>query len=350
MIRDAYNWNAEFDDGSGHAGLPVRVLGWQRKSRWRPATAEHLDRGLPQALRLRRSRQARPRRAAGEVQPGHAHRHAARRTRSAHLPSFPADEDNLAFRNLTRAKMVTLATGQQMVTFLKNKGVTLDKLTNAADPRRERRRDPRRAHRTAARRADREHAVVVLHPARGRVEPGQAERCRRSDRRRDVPSGDGGQPDVDRPRPDVAPDPRPGRLDLPDGRPAAVRVRRERSLCSPHSADRPQEGVATRYAVPRMVASRYPRQVRRTPTSRTDRSLRGASASPCDVERGQLPRCEPRGGSSWRARRRGRRIRTSWRMGRGMQGDPVGRAVPRPRVTRSNPSVARVGRTQHSWT
>jgi heme peroxidase len=40
-------------------------------------------------------------------------------------------ENNLAFRNLLRANMVKLATGQQMVTFLKNKGVTLTKLTNA---------------------------------------------------------------------------------------------------------------------------------------------------------------------------------------------------------------------------
>jgi Animal haem peroxidase len=47
------------------------------------------------------------------------------------LPGFAADEDNLAFRNLTRARMVNLATGQQMATFLKNKGVTLTKLTNA---------------------------------------------------------------------------------------------------------------------------------------------------------------------------------------------------------------------------
>ena len=46
------------------------------------------------------------------------------------LPNVVGD-NNLAFRNLTRAKMVTLATGQQMATFLKNKGVTLDKLTNA---------------------------------------------------------------------------------------------------------------------------------------------------------------------------------------------------------------------------
>jgi hypothetical protein len=48
-----------------------------------------------------------------------------------HLPGFPADEDNLAFRNLTRAKMVRLATGQQLATFLKSKGVTLTKLTRA---------------------------------------------------------------------------------------------------------------------------------------------------------------------------------------------------------------------------
>jgi hypothetical protein len=38
---------------------------------------------------------------------------------------------NLAFRNLERAKMVKLATGQQMATFLKNKGVNLTKLTKA---------------------------------------------------------------------------------------------------------------------------------------------------------------------------------------------------------------------------
>jgi len=55
-----------------------------------------------------------------------------------HLPQLtigpPAVPDNdptrnLAFRNLTRAKMVRLATGQQMAKFLKNKGVTLTQLT-----------------------------------------------------------------------------------------------------------------------------------------------------------------------------------------------------------------------------
>jgi hypothetical protein len=47
------------------------------------------------------------------------------------LPGFAGDEANLAFRNLARAKMVRLATGQQMVAFLKNKGLTPAKLTNA---------------------------------------------------------------------------------------------------------------------------------------------------------------------------------------------------------------------------
>jgi len=50
------------------------------------------------------------------------------------LPAGVVDEaapidHNLAFRNLTRAAMVKLATGQQMATFVKNKGVQVTKLT-----------------------------------------------------------------------------------------------------------------------------------------------------------------------------------------------------------------------------
>jgi hypothetical protein len=44
--------------------------------------------------------------------------------------SEPAPQNNLAFRNLLRANMVKLATGQQMATFLQGKGVSLQKLTN----------------------------------------------------------------------------------------------------------------------------------------------------------------------------------------------------------------------------
>jgi hypothetical protein len=48
-------------------------------------------------------------------------------------PNVPFNDPraNLAFRNLTRAKMVKLATGQQMATFLQGKGVNLTKLTRA---------------------------------------------------------------------------------------------------------------------------------------------------------------------------------------------------------------------------
>jgi hypothetical protein len=50
----------------------------------------------------------------------------------ATLPvSDPAPENNLAFRNLLRANMVKLATGQQMVKFMQNKGVAITKLTKA---------------------------------------------------------------------------------------------------------------------------------------------------------------------------------------------------------------------------
>jgi hypothetical protein len=48
-------------------------------------------------------------------------------------PNVPHNDSrrNLAFRNLARAKMVKLATGQQMATFLKNRGVNLTRLTKA---------------------------------------------------------------------------------------------------------------------------------------------------------------------------------------------------------------------------
>ena len=63
-------------------------------------------------------------------------------------------------------------------------------------------------------------------------------------------------------------------------------------------------------------------------TCRVSRWPRGASASPCDEDVGRLRRCGPRHGSSWRARHRGRKIPTSWRMGRRMRGRFAGRAVP----------------------
>jgi hypothetical protein len=130
MIREAYDWNAIFDNGAGSldllfafSGLSGDFLGDQRLPSTWIADFRRLydfgDAGKP-----------------GLVVPAAKFNRAMRiDTRLsnplAHLPGFPADEDNLAFRNLTRAKMVKLATGQQMVTFLKNRGVTLTKLTSA---------------------------------------------------------------------------------------------------------------------------------------------------------------------------------------------------------------------------
>jgi hypothetical protein len=131
MIRRAYNWNRIFDDGFGTLFLLFVFSG--------------LSGDLGGELRLPSTWIADFRRLydfneAGKpdltVPAGKFNRAMRIDTSLAtpleSLPDLPAgDEANLAFRNLTRARMVRLATGQQMVTFLKSKGVTLTKLTNA---------------------------------------------------------------------------------------------------------------------------------------------------------------------------------------------------------------------------
>jgi hypothetical protein len=130
MIRSAYNWNRIFDDGFGtldllftfSAGSGDLGGGPRLPSTWIAdfrrlydfKSAGRADLAVPEgrfnrAMRID-TRLVRPLKT---------------------LPGFPADEANLAFRNLTRAKMVRLATGQQMATFLQGKGVTLTKLTRA---------------------------------------------------------------------------------------------------------------------------------------------------------------------------------------------------------------------------
>ena len=130
MIRSAYNWNKIFDNGSGtldylfifsagsgNLGGALRLAGtWVADFRrlYDFAEAGRADLVVPQAkfnvtMRID-SKLALPLRS---------------------LPGFPADEDNLAFRNLERGRMVRLATGQQMANFMKARGVTLTKLTAA---------------------------------------------------------------------------------------------------------------------------------------------------------------------------------------------------------------------------
>jgi hypothetical protein len=130
MIRGFYNWNRIFDFGSGSLDLLFTFSGG----------SGDLDGGL----RLPSTWIADFRRLYDFTEAGRADLavpaakfNRARRidTRLANplrnLPGFAADEDNLAFRNLTRANMVKLATGQQMATFLRNKGVAVTTLTKA---------------------------------------------------------------------------------------------------------------------------------------------------------------------------------------------------------------------------
>ena len=120
MIRAAYNWNRVFDDGGGHARLAVHLLR-------RPAATSAASQRLPSNWiadfrrlydfgEAGRADLAVP---GGEVQPRDADRHDARRTRCgtcrrAFGGRRRRRRANLAFRNLTRARMVQLATGQQM--------------------------------------------------------------------------------------------------------------------------------------------------------------------------------------------------------------------------------------------
>jgi hypothetical protein len=140
MVRARYNWNKDFDDGAGaleylfaFSALGGDLGGDTRlASSWIADFRRLYDFGdankpnltVPAAKFNRAMRidttivdplQHLPTAVAGV--PGNA--------------GFNDPRRNLAFRNLTRAHMLKLATGQQMANFLKNKGVNLTKLTAA---------------------------------------------------------------------------------------------------------------------------------------------------------------------------------------------------------------------------
>jgi hypothetical protein len=130
MIRRAYNWNSIFDFGFGTLSLLFTFSGGSGDlggGQRLPST------WIADFRRLYDFNEAgRANLAVADDKFNRAMRIDTRLvTPLRHLPGFPANEDNLAFRNLTRAKMVRLATGQQLATFLKSKGVTLTKLTRA---------------------------------------------------------------------------------------------------------------------------------------------------------------------------------------------------------------------------
>ena len=78
MVRPAYNWNKIFDDGAGTLDLLFLFSGTSGTLGGEQGPAQHLDRRLPPALRLRRRRPARPRRPGSQLQPRDADRHQAR--------------------------------------------------------------------------------------------------------------------------------------------------------------------------------------------------------------------------------------------------------------------------------
>ena len=130
MIRRAYNWNRIFDDGSGSLELLFTFTGRSGDLGGNPrlpSTWIADFRRLYDFGEAGRADLTVPAAKANKARPIDTLLVDPLRT----LPGFPSGEDNLAFRNLTRAKMVRLATGQQMATFLKGKGITLNALTKA---------------------------------------------------------------------------------------------------------------------------------------------------------------------------------------------------------------------------
>jgi Animal haem peroxidase len=130
MVRAAYNWNRIFDEGAGSldllflfSGLSGDLGGNPRlPSNWIADFRRLFDFGEAGRANL----------TVAERKFNRAMRIDTTLARPlSTLPGFPRRESNLALRNLIRARMVTLATGQQMTRFLHNRGVRAKKLTAA---------------------------------------------------------------------------------------------------------------------------------------------------------------------------------------------------------------------------
>ena len=139
MIREAYNWNARFPNGggsldllftfsgvSGNLGDNLRlpsnwIADWRRLYRF--SQINHADLNPPAGeFNLARGIDTKLVDPLSALPPGSFGGTAS--------DAFTI-EANLAFRNLTRAAMLNLASGQQMAVFLRSKGVGVATLTNA---------------------------------------------------------------------------------------------------------------------------------------------------------------------------------------------------------------------------
>jgi hypothetical protein len=137
MVRKAYNWNINFDNGGGTldllfffsgtsgslgGGSPLPFI-WVADFRrlYNFGQAGRGDLVVPAAKFNRAMR----------IDTSLVHPLAQLPQETIGPPKVPKSDPrhDLAFRNLTRAKMVNLATGQQMVAFMRSKGVKVKALT-----------------------------------------------------------------------------------------------------------------------------------------------------------------------------------------------------------------------------
>ena len=132
MIRAEYNWNVAFDNGTGTLDYLFEFTGKSGSLGGLPRLAANWTADFRRLFDFSETPAAKP----ALVVPAAKFNRAMRIDTKlvdplATLPGFTGPDANLALRNLKRAKMVKLATGQQMVAFLNSKGANITKLTNA---------------------------------------------------------------------------------------------------------------------------------------------------------------------------------------------------------------------------
>jgi hypothetical protein len=139
MVRESYAWNAVFPSGAGALELLFTFSGTSGDLGFNKTLPSNWIADWRRLYRFSQIGRA-------DLKPPRGEFNVARRIDTglvnplSALPkgSFGGDDDdeftiraNLAFRNLTRAGMLKLASGQQMAAFLRSKGVPVTTLTNA---------------------------------------------------------------------------------------------------------------------------------------------------------------------------------------------------------------------------
>jgi hypothetical protein len=130
MIRDTYSWNRRFDFGSATLELLFAFTGGSGFLAGGPRLPSNWIADFRRLYDFGEAGRD------GLVVPPAKFNRAMRIDTSLvrplrRIPGFPAARANLAFRNLVRAKMLRLATGQQMARFLRSKGVAVETLTKS---------------------------------------------------------------------------------------------------------------------------------------------------------------------------------------------------------------------------